>query len=164
MCNSVKIPQIDCKDIWLSNQFLDKDKVGYKLRDKYGQFNIRRFRATLDYSLELIKLKEIFYKEYGRNDFSVRISGKDYSKHVVSVTFNYSIRKYNRLNSDTYIREDKDITKANFVDCVWMDNDEVAGIQVGRPVNSPIHEGDLGKNFYFKNGGNSSHATVNKIS
>ena len=152
MCNSVKIPQIDCKDIWLSNLFLGENKIGYRLRDKYGQFNIRRFRATLDYSLELIKLREVFYNEYKRNDFSIRISGKDYSRHVVSVTFNYSIRKFNRLTSDIYIREDKDINKAVFRDCIWIDEGELAGIQVNRLVENPVQEDILGKNFEFKNG------------
>lgn len=154
MCknNSVKIPQIDCKDIYLSNQFLDANSTGYRLRDKYGQFNTRRFRATLDYSLELIKLREIYYKEYGRNDFSVRLSGKDYSRHVASITFNFSIRKFNRANSDTYIREDRDINKAVFVDCLWIDEGELVGVQTGRHVETPAPDEVLGKSFEYRDG------------
>lgn len=149
---SIRIPQIDCKDIYLSNNPIDEAGIGYRIRDKNGRFNIKRFRAALDYSLEVIKLREIYFREYGRTDFSQRICGHDYTKNVVSVTFKYSVRTYNRVSSDVFIRHDKNIADADFKDCVWIENGEMMGICTNRPVETPVAADILGKYFEYRDG------------
>ena len=149
---SVRIIQVDGKDLYLTNALLDKDKIGYTVSNKFGIVNVKRFRANLDYSLELIKLREVYQQVYGNDGFSFNISGFDYTKHVCSVTFKYSVKEFNRLASDTYIRHDADIHKADFKDCVWIENGELLGIQAGREVKDPVDLQLLGKWFVFEDG------------
>lgn len=150
---SVKIVQVDGKDLYLTNAVLDEDKVGYSVTNKYGIVNQRRFRANLDYSLELIKLREVYKDVYGSDDFSFTLSGFEFTKHVCSVTFKYSVKEFNRLSSDTYIRHDVDFRKAVFDDCVWLSEDgQLLGIQTGREVKNSVRPELLGKWFEVVNG------------
>ena len=149
---SVRIVQVDGKDLYLTNAMLDDDKVGYSVTNKYGIVNQRRFRANLDYSLELIKLREVYRDVYGSNDFSFNISGFEYTKHVCSVTFKYSVKEFNRLSSDTYIRYDADFRKADFKDCVWIEDGKLLGVQAGRSVLEPVSAELLGKWFEVVDG------------
>ena len=68
--DGVYIPNIDGKDIFLSNihnkgqQEEGKKKVGYTLKcrigEQQGKWNFNRFGSKLDYSLDLIKMQEIY--------------------------------------------------------------------------------------------------------
>lgn len=149
---SVKIVQVDGKDLYLTNAVLDEDKIGYSITNRYGIINQRRFRANLDYSLELIKLRDVYRQVYGNDEFSFNLSGFDYTKYVCSVTFKYSVKEFNRISSDTYIRYDKDSRKAEFNDCVWIDGNKLVGVQVGRHVEQPVDPEMLGKWFVFEDG------------
>lgn len=61
--NGVYILGIDAKDIYLSNHYLNTpDKTGYRIRGTNGTISTRKFVNTLDYSLDLIKLREIYEK------------------------------------------------------------------------------------------------------
>lgn len=148
----VRIVQVDGKDLYLTNAVLDDNKVGYSITNKYGIINQKRFRANLDYSLELIKLRDVYRQVYGLDEFSFNLSGFEYSKHVCSVTFKYSVKQFNRISSDIYVRYDKDSRKAEFNDCVWVENGELVGIQIGKPVINPVDEGLLGKWFIVEDG------------
>ena len=120
---SVRIVQVDGKDIYLTNYMLGKDGgIGYSATDKYGIVNTKRYRASLDYSLELIKLFEVYREVYGTNDFTFNILGFDYTKHVCSLTFKYAVKEYNRMASDVYIRHDASCKEFKFDDCVWVEN------------------------------------------
>lgn len=69
----VYIPSIDAKDIYLSSHYIEDNPEGYNLKLKDGQYNLRKFINTLDYSLDLIELKEIYYKKFRKHDFSFRV-------------------------------------------------------------------------------------------
>ena len=90
--SGVHIPSLDGKDIYISNTYLtpkvnDKGlKIGYKLRDQNGDLNLKRFINTLDYSLDLIKMQEVYESVYRRRDFSFNKNGKDYTQRVIFVT------------------------------------------------------------------------------
>ena len=55
----IYIPSIDAKDIYLSAHYIEENPEGYNLKLKDGQYNLRKFINTLDYSLDLIELKDI---------------------------------------------------------------------------------------------------------
>lgn len=154
MCDnrSVKIVQVDGKDLFLTNAMLDEGKTGYQLTNAHGIINTKRFRANLDYSLELIRLHHVFREVYGNDDFAFTAGEFLYTRHVCSVTFKFAIKQFNRLSSDTYIRYDKDFRKANFVDCVWVENGELLGVQTQRKVATPIDEELLGNGFKVVDG------------
>lgn len=150
--HSVRIVQVDGKDLYLTNTFLDNDRQGYRITDKYGIVNTKRFRANLDFSLELIQVRKVFSKVYGKDDFSFKIGDFDYTRHVCSVTFKYSVKEFNRLSSDTYIRYDVDARLAEFKDCVWVEDGKLLGVQTGRDVKAPVSPELLGKWFEFVDG------------
>lgn len=150
--NSVRIVQVDGKDLYLTNTLLDEEKIGYRITNKYGLVNTKRFRANLDYSLELIQLRNVYEKVYGSNNISFRIGDFDYTKHVCSVTFKFSVKDYNRLSSDTYIRYDVDSRKAEFKDCVWVEDGQLLGVQTGRKFKDAVESELLGKWFEIVDG------------
>lgn len=150
--SSVRIVQVDGKDLYLTNTLLDEEKQGYRVTNKFGIVNVKRFRANLDCSLELIQVRKVFKEIYGKDEFSFKVGEFDYTKHVCSVTFKFSVKEYNRLTSDTYIRYDADIQKANFVDCVWVEDGQLLGIQTERKINSPANSELLGKLFEIVDG------------
>lgn len=150
--NSVRIVQVDGKDLYLTNTLLDEEKIGYRITNKYGLVNTKRFRANLDYSLELIQLRNVYKKVYGSNNFSFRIGDFDYTKHVCSVTFKFSVKDYNRLSSDTYIRYDVDSRRAEFKDCVWVEDGQLLGVQTGRKFKDAVEPELLGKWFEVVDG------------
>ena len=75
--NNIYIPSIDAKDIYLSAHYIEENPEGYNLKLKDGQYNLRKFINTLDYSLDLIELKDIYYRKFRKHDFSFRIK-----KHI----------------------------------------------------------------------------------
>lgn len=92
MGNSVYIVSVDAKDLFLANYSSPNSKeYSVKLAgsDHNDQFNTRRFVNTLDYSLDLIKLREVYEKVYRRMDFTFSKRGKEYCRRVINVTFKY---------------------------------------------------------------------------
>ena len=55
--NVVYIPSLDGKDIYISNSLDPKN--GYRLKNKTGNLNLSRFINSLDYSLDLIKMRQV---------------------------------------------------------------------------------------------------------
>ena len=67
MGNSVYIFSADAKDLFLANYSSPSSKeytVKLSGTDQNVQFNTRRFVNTLDYSLDVIKLREVYEKVY----------------------------------------------------------------------------------------------------
>ena len=149
---SVRIVQVDGKDLYLTNNPLDQDGIGYQITNKQGLVNTKRYRANLDYSLELIQVRKVFEQVYGKDEFSFRIGDFNYTRHVCSVTFKFSIKEYNRLSNDTYIRYDVDFRKANFIDCVWIEDNQLLGIKVGHKIENAVDAKILGKSFQVVDG------------
>lgn len=87
MTDAVYIPSLEAKDLVLQEQ--------YTLYDKENNLNLRRFINTLDYSLDLIKLQEVYQKVYRNRRFSTRINKKNYCFRVINVTFKYSLKEWN---------------------------------------------------------------------
>lgn len=149
---SVGIVQLDGKDVYLSNFNHQQDELGYNIRTSNFGINYKRFKATLDFSLELIKLKSIFCDVYGYDGFSFDNFGKNYSRHVCSVTFKYSVKEYNRVAWNTYVRYDVKLTDAVFKDCIWEQDGELLGVIVENAVDTPVSPELLGKLFVFEDG------------
>lgn len=149
--NSVYIPSIDGKDIFISNH-LEHDTTGYRLRLRTGKYNLGKFINTLDFSLDLIKLREVYQKVYRRNDFSFWDRNKEYSPKVINVTFKYSNKEYNKVKPDTYVKFGYSATDRDFDDCLYIKNGELIGIKTNCPVYSPAPGNILGKYFRYEQG------------
>ena len=77
---------------------------GYTLRDRNGDLNIKKFLATFDYSLDLIKMIDIHKEVYRNKRFFEYIGQKKYSKHIINMTFDYSNKEFNNVGFGLYVK------------------------------------------------------------
>ena len=146
--NGVYIPSIDAKDIYLSAHYIEENPKGYNLKLKDGQYNLRKFINTLDYSLDLIELKDIYYRKFRKHDFSFRIKKHDYSVNVINLTFKYSVKEWNQMNKNTFVRLGYDYRNLSFEDGIAKNNEgEIVGIKTNEKIETPI---DIPKPFVKK--------------
>lgn len=144
----VYIPSIDAKDIYLSENYIDKNEEGYNLKLKDGQYNLRKFINTLDYSLDLIELEEIYYKKYRKHDFAFTVKKHKYTTNVINMTFKYTVKEWNQMNKNTFVKFGYDYKKLIFEDGVAKSaDDEIVGIKINEKINSPI---DIPRPFIVK--------------
>ena len=149
---SVKIVQVDAKDLYLAGAIVEDECTGYNIKLPDGKFNLRRFSADMPYSLELIELRKIYEKVYRNRRFSFFDGWKEYSRHVVSVTYKYSVREYNRLKANTYVKDGWYYKDIELDDCVCVRDGVLIAVQVDTPFKKPIEESLLGKCFYIQDG------------
>lgn len=164
--NAVYIPSLDGKDIYISNSLDPKN--GYRLKNKTGNLNLSRFINSLDYSLDLIKMRQVHknlfpvadvdqletvfsFDEKGNEYDEVHSRGKEYSCQVINVTFKYSNKEFNRVRGNYYIRFGYRIDDLEFEDCIAWDDGEIVGVQTGEKVNNPMDAEEL-PYFIFKDG------------
>lgn len=164
--NAVYIPSLDGKDIYISNRLDPKN--GYRLKNKTGNLNLSRFINSLDYSLDLIKMRQVHkslfpvadieqletvfsFDEKGNEYDEVHSRGKEYSCQVINVTFKYSNKEFNRVRGSYYIRFGYRIDDLEFEDCIAWDDGEIVGVQTGEKVNNPVDAEEL-PYFIFKDG------------
>lgn len=146
------IPSLDGKDIFISNNYRDGTPNGYNLKRKNGTYNLSKFINTLNYSLDLIKLREVYQRVYNARNFSWREKNKNYSFRVINVTFKYSNKEFNKLRPDTYVKYGFSVVDEEFNDCVCVRGGELVGIIVNNPVSTPLPQPVLGKYFYYEDG------------
>ena len=155
MGNSVYIVSVDAKDLFLANYSSPNSKeYSVKLAgsDHNDQFNTRRFVNTLDYSLDLIKLREVYEKVYRRMDFTFSKRGKEYCRRVINVTFKYSVKEFNRFFDNTYIKYGYLPQDVQLTDNICIKDGELIAVRVGSPVENPASPQELGDLFVFDNG------------
>lgn len=137
----IYIPSIDAKDIYLSAHYIEENPEGYNLKLKDGQYNLRKFINSLDYSLDLIELMDIYYKKYRRNDFYFKVKKHKYTVNVINLTFKYSVKEWNQMNKNTFVKFGYDYRNLVFEDCIAKnESGEIVGIQISDKVLSPISE------------------------
>lgn len=135
----VYIPSIDAKDIYLSSHYIEDNPEGYNLKLKDGQYNLRKFINTLDYSLDLIELKEIYYKKFRKHDFSFRVKKHDYSVNIINLTFKYSVKEWNQMNKNTFVKLGYDYRDLVFDDGIAKNAEgEVVGIKINERIERPV--------------------------
>lgn len=134
----IYIPSIDAKDIYLSAHYIEEQPDGYNLKQEDGQYRLQKFVNTLDYSLDLLELFDIYYKKYRRNDFAFQIKKHFYSVHVINLTFHYSVKEWNQMNRNTFVKFGYDYKTLVFEDCIAKnDAGEIVGIRLGEKLRAP---------------------------
>lgn len=152
---SVCIVSADAKDLYLacySAPSSTEYSVLYRKGQNAGEINTRRFINTLDYSLDLIKLREVYEKVYRRLDFSFEKRGREYCKSVINVTFKYSVKEYNLFHDKTYVKLGYVPADVELHDNICVKNGELIAIRVENPVEAPVSADILGKYFTFDDG------------
>ena len=147
---SIYIPSIDAKDLWLANY----NRHPYSLVNSRGEPNYKRYINTLDYSLDQIKLRDLYKRVYRRGDFTHWHGGKEYTARVINVTFKYAVCEWNRywLGSEAYVRFDVYHRDVQLTDGAYVLNGRLAAIVVGVPVEEPLPDYILGECFAYEDG------------
>ena len=107
---------------------------------KNGQYNLRKFINSLDYSLDLIELRDIYFRRYRRHDFSFRVKKHDYTTRVINLTFKYSVKEWNQITKNSYVKLGYDYKDLVFEDCIARCNGEIVGIRIGEKIKEPVQE------------------------
>lgn len=141
MRNNLYIPSIDCKDLYLSNNFIKKVPYGYKLTRKDGTDNLSKYINSLDYSLDLIELREVAKKTYKKTDsLSFITKGKEYSSKIINVTFKYAVKEFNKTAKNTYVRNGYNLKDYNLDNGYATDfDDDGSEILVAIKVDEPFY-------------------------
>ena len=157
--NGIDILSIDAKDIFISNNYVNKDTntpLGYNIRflngEKKGDINTKKFINTMDESLDLFKIREVYEKVYRNTNFSFEQNGHEYTTKVINLTFKYSNKIYNKIKKNTYVKFGYNINDIVFKDHVCIYGDELVAIEINQDVESPISSNSLTKFFYFEDG------------
>lgn len=157
----VNIPLLDGKDVYIANHYINNSLNGYTLRDKFGDLNIKKFVATMDYSLDLIKLNDVYKEVYRNRNFYEYVGrNKKYTRHVINVTFKYSNKLYNRAGSGLYIKFGYSPTEVTLENNTCIKDGTLIAIRVlpdGKEKNitedylvkSPLSQEILGEYFFM---------------
>lgn len=148
----VRILSLDAKDIYIANHYNEPNPIGYNIRYKNGDLKLKKFINAYDYSKDLIKIKEVYKKVYRRKNFSFTADGKEYTQRIINVNFHYSNKEYNRVNGDTYVKFGYSVENIKLTDCVYVENNKLVAIKVGKRVKTPLPQSILGDYFYLDNG------------
>ena len=151
---ATKILSIEAKDLYNSNHLTRENLVGYSIRDKNNAVNTKLFINTLDYSLDLIKLREVYEKVFRRHDFSFNDGRHDYTQHIINVKFKYAHKEYNKAGNGKYVLNGylwRDVQN-KIKDCVYIENDILIAIETGISVEKQCESKYLGKYFEFDDG------------
>lgn len=140
MNTKIYIPSIDAKDIYLAAHDREGDANGYDLKLKDGQYNLRKFTNTLDYSLDFMALQNIYYRKYRRKNFTFNIGNHMYSTNIINLTFQYSVKEWNQISKNTYVKFGYDSRNLIFDDCIARNTDgEIIGIKLEEKISSPAN-------------------------
>lgn len=105
MTNSVYILGIEAKDIYNSNHLRDLDgNLKPENEQGYTATNKRNYLNALDFSINLLKLREVYESVRRNKQFSERVGHKEYSNVAVVVKFNYAYKEYNKASKNIYIK------------------------------------------------------------
>lgn len=130
----VKIPGIEAKDLYNSNNLVYMNPEGYSTQTTNNKPNLRVFGNTLDYSLDLIKLREVYEKVYRNRNFTFFDKKHEYCTQVINVRFKYAQKEFNKVSQNIFIRNGyqwRDI-KAKFKNGVFVENGKLIAIEVDR--------------------------------
>lgn len=134
----IYIPSIEAKDIYLATHSYEANPNGYQLKRENGEYNLHKFINCLDYSLDLIELQKIYKRKFRRKDFSFIIGNHSYTTNIMNLTFHYSVKEWNRISHNTYVKLGYHYNSLTFTDCTAKNSQgEIVGIQLGRKVLSP---------------------------
>lgn len=136
---SVQISSLDAKDVFLADHLIDSNSNGYSFILKDGTVNMRKFINTLDFSLDLIKLRKVYASVYRNRNFTFPSNNREYSTKVINITFKYSIKKFNQIGNDIFVRYGHRLSDLSCIeDGVYVKDGELIAIKIGSKPQKPL--------------------------
>lgn len=151
---ALRIMSIEAKDVFgaMHQEGKETGECEYSIRDYKGNMSLRKFSNTLDYSLDSIKLNEVYEKRVRRKDFAFRSGRHLYTKNVICITFKYAYKKFNLAGRNTYIRNGFVYRDCELDDGVCVRDGRLIAIQTNVEVRNPVPDELLEGCFSFCNG------------
>ena len=143
---------LEAKDIFAAMHQVGKEDCEYGIRSSDGSINLRKFSNAFDWSLDAIKLAEVYAKKVRRQDFAFKVGRYLYTKNVICVTFRYAYKEFNMVGKNTYVRDGYTYRDCTFVDGVDVRDGKLIAIQTNVEVQEPVSQEILGDNFKFSDG------------
>ena len=140
---------IEAKDLYGAMNLVSERQSGYEIRKKNGEFNLKKFTAVMDASLDSMRLRDVYMKRVRRRDFSFSIGRHQYTKHVICVTWNYSYKEFNLAGKNTYIRDGYTYSDCDFFDGACVHDGQLIAIQTNVEVIEPLAPEVLGEYFAY---------------
>lgn len=149
---ALKIMAIEAKDVYGAMHQVGNDHCEYSIRNAEGSLSLKKFSNTFDYSLDYLKLSEVYEKRVRRKDFAFRSGKHSYTKNIICITFKYAYKEFNMAGKNTYIRNGYAYRDCDFDDGVCIKNGELVAIQTNIEVKKPIDNSLLCGFFSFCDG------------
>lgn len=135
--NSVYILGTEAKDLYAAKRLVHPimDDKGESTLG-YINMNLRRWRNTLDFSLDLMKLREVAYKHFRnrRSFFFDKELCKEFTQQVINVDFDLAYKEWNR-HGDIYVRDGYGMTDikevGKFGDRTFYKDGVCIGVKIG---------------------------------
>lgn len=156
---AVNILSLEAKDAYLANLGSTKENRGYRYvrraadatSNSSDRYNTRKFKNTLDYSLDLIKIREVYKKIYRRQKgFSFFENGHEYCQQVINMTFEFNVKNYNQLTTGFYVKLGFTANISDLTDNALVVDDELIAIRINQKVASPLPSDILGEHFRYE--------------
>jgi len=103
--NSVYILGVEAKDLYAAKR-LNNPVIVDDIEQGYINNNLKRWKNTLDYSLDLIKLREVAFQHYRNRSsfFWDKELNKEFTQRVINVNFDLAYKEWNK-HGDIYVRD-----------------------------------------------------------
>lgn len=152
MNKSYKIMALEAKDIFAAMHQVGKSECEYSIRAGDGALRLRKFSNAFDWSLDAIKLEQVYRDKFPGDSFSFTVGRHKYTKNVICVTFRYAYKEFNMVGKNTYVRNGYTYKDCTFVDGVDVRGGELIAIQTNVEVKEPVPKEVLGDYFTFTDG------------
>ena len=150
---SAYILTVEAKDLYNSNNLVYNNEIGYNVRRRDGSINTHKYINALDFSLDLIKLREIYEKVYRRHNFTFNLNRKEFTQHVINVKFNYSFKEFNKSSKNKYVLNGYLWKDVQLNEHICVKDGKLIGIETNTPVEQPYKDlSVLGESFVYENG------------
>lgn len=152
MNKSYRIVALEAKDLFGAMNQVGAEDREYSLCRKDGSLNLRRFANVFDWSLDAIKLREVYKNVYGVDEFGFVHGRHLYTRNIICVNFNYAYKEFNCAGKNTYVRNGYRYRDCEFTDGVCVRNGELIAIQTNVEVREPVSKEILGDIFTYSDG------------
>lgn len=149
---SYRILSIEAKDLFGAMHQVGRDDPEYSIRSADGRLSLRKFTNAFDWSLDSIKLAEIYEKKTRRKNFAFKSGRHLYTQNVVCVTFKYAYKEFNMAGKNTYVRHGYAYRDCTMEDGVCVRDGELIAIQTNIEIQHPVSQEILGDYFRYSNG------------
>lgn len=160
---SVYILNLEAKDLWLAEHLKEPDPLGYNIHCRDGTtVNLRRFSGSVDESLDWIKMRRVYSRIY-RKPIEFRTGGKLYSKSVINVNYNLSVKSYNKYfysgtdtgktkNTCVYVKAEYDKRNVELENGICIRDGVLVAVVCYLPLPPPTDDTLLGDAFVYEDG------------